>query len=552
MKNAKSPILKSLIKSFRKAAFAEKHPHIDTDTLIQLESVDIYTRRKFLTDATKTLTVLGIGSVLPFSACNSSNDKVQEKKTATEPPKPINEKVKIAVVGGGIAGLNCAYQLQKQGIIAQIYEGDKRVGGRIYTKENVLAQGITTEYGGEFIDTNHEDVRNLAQELGLELYDTIADVEQNKLIKDAYFFNNQHYTEKQVINEFRRIAKQIETDLSKCGEDYNTPFCEKLDNTSLDGYVRSLKCAKWLQDLLIYAYVAEYGLDAGEQSALNLVDMISTDIKDGFAIFGDSDERYKIKGGNSKLTEALKERLKNQIATDSKLVAIKAVGTSYTLIFDNKKEVLAEFVVLAIPFTVLRKIDLQIEGISEEKKKCIAELGYGQNNKLLLGFNSRPWRDGKSKYAGYLFHTDIQNGWDNAQMQNNNSGVGGYTVFVGGSPSIKMAQLAESQSLQDSIPDNLVQDYLLKLDSAFAGTKQQYNGIHKAALWSNNPFVNASYACYKVGQWTTISGQEIEPIGNIFFAGEHCSEDFQGYMNGGAETGKRAAEGILSIVKKQK
>lgn len=550
MKKAKSPLLQSLIKSFRKAAFADKYPHIDTETLIQLDCADAQTRRKFLKDVTKTLTILGIGSVLPISACNSSNDKVHEKKTATELPKPINEKVKIAIVGGGIAGLNCAYQLQKRGLIAQVYEGDKRVGGRIHTKENVLAQGISTEYGGEFIDTNHEDIRNLVQEFGLELYDTIADVEQNKLIKDAYFFNNQHYSEKQVINEFRRIAKQIETDLSKCGEDYDTPFCEKLDNTSLEKYVRSLKCAKWLQNLLIYAYVAEYGLDAGEQSALNLVDMISTDTKDGFAIFGDSDERYKIKGGNSKLTEALKEKLKDQITTESKLVAIKNIGNSYSLIFENKKEVSADFVVLAIPFTVLRKIDLQIEGISEEKRNCIEELGYGQNNKLFLGFNSRPWREGQSNYAGYLFHADIHNGWDNAQMQNNNSGVGGYTIFVGGSPSIKMAQMAQSQSLHDSVPNNLVQDYLLKLDAAFTGTKQQFNGIHKAALWSNNPFINASYACYKIGQWTTISGQEIEPIGNIFFAGEHCSEDFQGYMNGGAETGRRAAENIFSIIKK--
>jgi monoamine oxidase len=546
MNHPKSKLLKSLLDSFQKALFIQKYQHIDVDTLLQIENSDLYTRRKFLFDVTKTISILGVGSTLPLSSCTSSSDKAKKNEDSSKTPSI--EKVKVAIIGAGIAGLNCAYQLQKKGILAQIFEGDKRIGGRIDTKENELGQGITTEYGGEFVDANHADIRNLAHEFDIELYDTQLDIVQNKLIKDAYFFNNQHYTEKDTINQFRKISKKIESDLAKCGEDYETPFGVKLDNTSLEEYVRSLNCEKWLQDLLIYAYVAEYGLDASEQSALNMIDMISTDTNNGFAIFGDSDERYKIKGGSSKVIEALTNKLKNQITTESRLIALRPKGNSYILIFDNKKEIIADFVVLAIPFTTLRSVDLQIE-LSEEKKKCIAELGYGQNNKLLLGFNNRPWRESKTKYAGYLFHPDIHNGWDSSQMQNNNLGVGGYTVFLGGAASIKMAQLSQKQNLYDKIPESLVQDYLQKLDSVFDGFKKQYNGNNKAALWSNNPFVNASYACYKTGQWTTISGKEIEPVGNVFFAGEHCSEDFQGYMNGGAETGRKASEDILKKIK---
>jgi monoamine oxidase len=42
------------------------------------------------------------------------------------------------------------------------------------------------------------------------------------------------------------------------------------------------------------------------------------------------------------------------------------------------------------------------------------------------------------------------------------------------------------------------------------------------------------------------SGQEGEPVGNLYFAGEHCSRDFQGFMNGGAMTGRLAAAAILA------
>lgn len=40
------------------------------------------------------------------------------------------------------------------------------------------------------------------------------------------------------------------------------------------------------------------------------------------------------------------------------------------------------------------------------------------------------------------------------------------------------------------------------------------------------------------------------PIGDVYFAGEHCSVDFQGFMNGAAETGRVAAEQILEKINK--
>ena len=49
-----------------------------------------------------------------------------------------------------------------------------------------------------------------------------------------------------------------------------------------------------------------------------------------------------------------------------------------------------------------------------------------------------------------------------------------------------------------------------------------------------------------MGQYTEFSGVEKERRGNVHFAGEHTSQDFQGYLNGGVETGERAAAEILA------
>ena len=44
-------------------------------------------------------------------------------------------KKRIAVVGAGIAGLSCAYELQKQGFEVVVFEQDDHVGGRMWTSE---------------------------------------------------------------------------------------------------------------------------------------------------------------------------------------------------------------------------------------------------------------------------------------------------------------------------------------------------------------------------------------------------------------------------------
>jgi monoamine oxidase len=63
--------------------------------------------------------------------------------------------------------------------------------------------------------------------------------------------------------------------------------------------------------------------------------------------------------------------------------------------------------------------------------------------------------------------------------------------------------------------------------------------------------VKGGYSSFKKGQWSTLAGWEAVPVGNIYFAGEHVSRDFQGYMNGGAQTGRVAAGKIAEKILKR-
>jgi monoamine oxidase len=515
MPQSRTPLIKALQTAFKKSLGSDEGP-VNLAAGTELPHQSAYDRRRFILDALKTGTSIGIARWWwPSAAFAQIGHRA-----------PV-----ISIIGGGMAGLNAAYRLKKAGLRSIVYEAADSLGGRINTFRNLLGDGLTTEAGGEFIDSSHLDMLALASEFGLERYDTLASSE-TKLIRDDYFIKGNRYNERQIINEFRQIATRIKQDnASLPDENYGaSPKARALDQLSIEEYLTKLGARGWFFDLLDAAFTSEFGLNISQQSSLNFITMIGTDTSKGkFEIFGESDERYKIKGGNDTLIRELARRLGNQIATDHKLHSLTRNGTAYTLNFGDKGDFKADYVIIAIPFSVLRHVDIRVE-LPPTKKLAIEQLGYGTNSKLVLGLNDRIWR--RQGFSGYLLNDVIQNGWDNSQMQNGNRGTGGYTVFLGGDEGNKLRE--ENRST-----------YLSALDAAYNGAIVQFNNRSKVFNWPSNPNTLGSYSCYKVGQWSTISGVEGEAVENLFFAGEHCSSDFQGYMNGAAESGRKAAHAII-------
>jgi monoamine oxidase len=446
---------------------------------------------------------------------------------------------RIAIVGAGIAGLQAAHVLAKGGLGADLYEAGARAGGRIMTLRNIVAPGLYTEAGGEFIDTSHEDMMSLAREFGLPIQDALAG-EHAGLIENAWLFGGRLRSEAEVAAAVRDFTGAIQKDMGQLPDEISagtTGLAAELDRMSLEEYLDKRGVTGWLRDLIQVAYIAEFGLDAGRQSCLNLLTLVSFDTSEGrFEEFGESDERFRIEGGNQALTDAMAAKYQANLKLNHRLEAVAADGEGYRLSFladgvavDRK----ADVVILALPFTLLRSVDFRME-LPDVKRKCIRELGYGTNSKLFLGFNARPWR--KAGFAGNFFSDGpAQSGWDHTKTQP--GPAGGITLYQGGTAGLDLAK-GGPKAQADIMAD--------PLDQVFPGSKEAHNGSVGAFHWPTYPLSLGSYACYLPGQWTTLAGEEGKPVGNLFFAGEHCSMDFQGYMNGGAVTGRLAAEAILA------
>jgi len=75
--------------------------------------------------------------------------------------------------------------------------------------------------------------------------------------------------------------------------------------------------------------------------------------------------------------------------------------------------------------------------------------------------------------------------------------------------------------------------FLSRLEPVFPGITQQWNGRATLDVPARNPYSRGSYSSFKTGQYTLLAGSERERSGNCHFAGEHCSIEFQGFMEGG-------------------
>jgi monoamine oxidase len=77
---------------------------------------------------------------------------------------------------------------------------------------------------------------------------------------------------------------------------------------------------------------------------------------------------------------------------------------------------------------------------------------------------------------------------------------------------------------------------------------QHWNGRATSSLPFLAPNLNCSYSYWLVGQYQQFAGYEKARQGNVYFAGEHTSVDFQGYMEGGASEGMRAGREVLAAL----
>ena len=495
------------------------------------------------------MAALGAAAVPQFVACAGSAARGRER---------------VAIVGAGIAGLVTAMHLRDAGIESTVYESSTRVGGRMHSERSYWSQGQHTEWCGAMVDSTHTNIRGLARRFGLGLLDTHAAWPSHA--RDTCFLDGRYYAMTDADRDFAKIYPILQEQLGKVNPNTTyanaTPTARRLDAMSMRDWIELYVpngLSSQLGRLIKESYRNEYGREIEELSSLNLVAQLGaqrTYAQDKrINVLGYSDQRYILARGSQALPEAVAATLPGgSILFERRLVALRRLNNGlYELRFDHggsNETVHAERVVLAIPFIVLRGVDYSGAGFDSAKVNAIENLGYGYHTKLHLQFDRRAWMRPKHPWpeptTGQIWTTlRVQSALDYSLGQSGSDGL--IEVFTAAGPAMidtppmAYATIADSDAVRRH-----TEQFFGQLDQIWPGVSPAWNGKATFGNAQADPNIRASYSCWLVGQYTTIAGHEPLPQGRVHFAGEHTSIAYQGFMEGGAESGFRAAREILS------
>ncbi len=484
--------------------------------------------------------VLGAGSIAAAAALAPGAASALARAGRT-PGAP-----RIAIVGAGLAGLRCAHQIWTESpgapLAATVYEANaERAGGRCWTLRGFFDGGLQTEHGGSFLNSNQTAVRALAAKLGLQ--EEVVNGGDLLQGEEVFYIGGRLYTlaEAQAdwaafgFDAFRAAAREARR---PGGE-------ERLDAMSVPEWLESTQIGTGSRfgRLMMANTVTENGGDPSDQSALDLIELLSGNPRSSLEPLPGDDERYHVVGGNDQLVAGMISQLPpGTVQHGMELVAVTAgPGRATTLSFASGAQVTADYVVFALPFSKLRQADLSRSGLSAAKRRVIATMGMGTNAKVHLEVARKTWPPLGYSGATYGEWQRLACGWDDTVQLGADAEPALYVAFPGG----RAGASGLTGAAHGAAPPADVERILGELEPVFPGTTAAFTGRAYEDHWALDPWVEGAYSYYRVGQAASYGAIASQTEGRMLFAGEHTSVVNIGFLDGAVETGERAARRLL-------
>jgi monoamine oxidase len=447
----------------------------------------------------------------------------------------------VAIVGGGIAGLSALWTLTQAGIDARLYEARPRMGGRMWTSRMPNAPAV--EMGGQLVNTDHADMKALTREFGIALIDRKGFPHRTMIVSGG-----KEVPEGRLAAALRGIAGQIDADSVRLDQHYAKVAAE-LDMLSFTGYLdkhAKLMPEPWVRALMEQTARTEYGCEPSQASAIELIFNLPAIEGRRIDVLSRSDERYLMAGGSGALIDAMVARLAGKITTGRKVARIDPLGAGVRLVFADGKTADASAVIVATPAGITRGIDFRVP-LPPLWTRFIAEVGLGKCEKVQAVMASRPWEKPIGR-GGEIWETTRRSpvalGWDGGVRPAPGPGST-WTWFLGG----------DQVAAAEGSPSVLAKRFAAQVESGIPGMGAT-TGAARRTAWCRDPQTMGAYVNFRPGQltrfgrliWTETDGAASTPVGAgpVHFAGEHLSDAYPGYMNGGAQTGRLAAQAIIA------
>jgi monoamine oxidase len=456
---------------------------------------------------------------------------------------------RVAIIGGGFAGLMAAYALRKVCDVT-VFEARDRVGGRVWSQKK--SSGII-ETGGELIGYAHPQWLTLARKfgLGLSVFSSDANFEDLNLEMPLYL-DGKKLDGEDADSVYKGMTPAIQAlcEQAKAIKDPYHPWLTEgageLDRKPMSEWIAELRCEPLVKKAIEQEFSNDGGTPTSNQSYLGNLAVIAGAARHG----GDDDffnqtENLRCSEGN----QALATRLAGAVMDAGGKIYLSApaskirIGRRNVTVELQKSRATADYVILAIPANLYPpRATATIE--IDPALPAGYHISMGTAVKYLSSVKRRFWIEkGLSPAA-----TSDQFGvtWEGTDNQISDSGRDvELNLFAGSTVAQEAIDAYNSGGLRE-----VQKFYEARIGAVYKTYAANCTQPPTFMAWPLEPWTGGGYSSPAPGEVCTAGKRLSEPFHDrLFFAGEHTCPAFYGYMEGALQSGKTAAARILQRVR---
>jgi monoamine oxidase len=349
---------------------------------------------------------------------------VPARAASLQLPPDLGAGKRVVVLGGGIAGLVAAYELEHAGFSVTLLEARDRLGGRNWTLRNGsrvemvgehtqtvafsdgFSDGLYMNAGPARIPSHHQGVLGYCDRLGVAL-----EVEVNAS-RSAYFWaaasnGGKPIQMRQGVNDTRGYISELLAKAVRRGA-----LDEDLTAEDRERLLPFLKAYGDLDDGMGFSGTERSGMTqlpgAGPQLAIKRAPVPLRELLANEqlrqTLFEDQlnmqATMFQPVGGMDRIPAAFEQKIRSPIQKNAEVLQIRQSPTTVTVGWRDRstgarRTTEADFAVVTIPLNILARVDSNFD---PAVKAAIADVPYGYSNKI--GFDAPRFWEQQQVYGG--------------------------------------------------------------------------------------------------------------------------------------------------------